>query len=1269
MVDFWQQFKDIEDQYQYRTRAVRGIHGDYNFAERMFEGAVLDTGVGQLARSLKMRFEQDGFQPEEEEGYYPLTDPQIQGYEDYIMEFVTSSSPKETEMRLRMIDRNRESRALLEDHGLARFMGNIIDPINIIPIPLAKGMGFVKGFGVGAAGTAVPLGVSEGIRSGIDPTSTTAETVFNISGGALFGGALGGLVGSIRPKQLDEFSNLWFGIHNNGVDAYNRLVDKNPGVLDGLKPLVERQSEWSEVDHLSRFIMQGTEETTTEYLKRLKTIADDPEMYEDVVTAAKLWQPDQFIPTHLGVEKIRTSQHPYFLLKNNKFDGELGNMLRRVADRIAGPPGMMTLGAEIGEKQAQGVYNKATLLNVYAKDYMRETYNSYLRSIGLNVDDLTPGQQVAESLRDLKPSRAKAYSEFMHDVTEAYLTGGKFSDPHVNEAARALQKYMERMGDEGIDAGVLGVNKIIADANRFETYYNNNLDFLKKYMDGDELAGKEAWRMGLNKRIERQRQTLDEMTSQYERYGSFKSEKQLETYRDLRAKFERNLIIKAEVDQVMNNPAALVERIEAGYRPVSEDVIKAVNNYRTSKGFYDRATALEASGGKGLADIVDPGAMGYYGRQWNHEAIRQNRDHFIEILERHYAKDGGELQRANSTISKILREMDVSGIKKYLGDEMRAVGASDEALAVMERKLDEIARTKASKGQSKADLDELRKQKVKDLVRDHMRTYGFGDDVYKDVAATLDEIERVAASGEIEGLGTSIHTFNRRLKLPSELFIRKADGSGAKVDFIETDPFRMVRRYHKRMSANIEMAREFGDARMETFMRDIEDAVDLKARRAKTKKEADEIRKEGKLQIQAIKDLSEKVLGIYNIPADPSSIGHRSLRVIKNFMVMSLMGKAAVAALADIGRVAMSVGVDKSFGDIFSILGSAAADFKAGGKLVQEFGEACEMALHGRFEAMFDLDGYIMEATPFERLVEGGVQKMFILNMLTPYTDLMKRVSGAVIQSEMARLSIKWAQEGKLPRSEMLMLTKNGIGLEEAQLIASEFKKHGKMGTKLHLSNAGTWDDPMVAKTFKTAVVQEINNAVITPGPAEKLNFMSTPVGSLMTQFKSFGFSATHRTLLSGLQHRDARALHGILSMIAMGYLVDVIKSPSYDNRDFLSSDRFLQAVDYSGATGILFDINNMVEVMSGNKVGMRPLLGVDSFFQDPNLAQRTGQVGGPVASLGLDLANTIFNPDADGSDAARSVRRLLPFNNLIWWSWAIDRIQRSAGEALDDED
>ena len=76
--------------------------------------------------------------------------------------------------------------------------------------------------------------------------------------------------------------------------------------------------------------------------------------------------------------------------------------------------------------------------------------------------------------------------------------------------------------------------------------------------------------------------------------------------------------------------------------------------------------------------------------------------------------------------------------------------------------------------------------------------------------------------------------------------------SKAVVDFIELNPENLVRNYHKRMSASIEMAREFGDSNASGEILRLRDRIELEARKAKTKGEAAAIRAEGKKSIQAI---------------------------------------------------------------------------------------------------------------------------------------------------------------------------------------------------------------------------------------------------------------------------------------------------------------------------------------------------------------------------------------------------------------------------------
>ncbi len=1275
---------EIEEERQAHSRSYGQVTGEQQFLERMLSATALDTGVGQLAQSLMYRFELDPNIPDQVDNYNPILDPQIEGLDDHLNEFVTSTSPRETAVRVRMLQKNLQRRKQLENHGFARFMGNVLDPINIIPVPISRGLGFAQGFRKGAIATAAPFAVSETARAQIDPTNPTLEPYFGIAGGALFGGALGGLVGSVPMKNLELSGGAWMG-SNDGLDAFNALKTQfGEETAQGLKPHVRKEQGETNFDHLQKIVAKAPTETTTEYTARLQSIADNEEIYNQFVSASKQWDPDELLPTGTAVERMRLSELPYLLLKNNKFEGQLGNMLRQAADRISGPPGLITTGAAAGvKKQAQGVYNRAQTHNRLVTTLNSELYDAYLKSLGKNnIAELTPGQRVVESLADLKPSRARHHNEFKREVIESYLNpeARLSDDPNVLAGVEAIMKYTTAMEKEGLNSGALGISRILNDVSNLEKRIAKQEEFLDTQLAGDVTSRNKQSKSGLINELTETSRKIDRLKEKERGIGLDEKELKSLNETELQAQsLERQF---EEINAWRADKDAFVDDLQANPREIINNNVRiAARSHAEARNLRARAQKLEE---EGLAQKVDPDAMGYFPRQWNHEAIKQNREEFVAILEKYYAKDGGELARAESTIARILKQLDSFQIKEFMRAEMRKLDVPEEQILVMERKVDGIAQRGRKNKDTIAEHKTKQIEELRVLTKDYMTTYGFGDDVNRNIAAAMSEIEGLAATGN-QNFGASTATLAREIKLPSHLFMRKSDGSGPSVDFLEIDPERAFRRYHQRMAASIEMANEFGDPTMRNFMDEVEDLINVEVSKAGSAKEGAELLREGERMIEAMNDLSQKVLGVYRIPADPSSLSARSIRVAKNLMVMSLMGKAMVAALPDMGRIAMSVGLRNAFEGAFNRWGAANKEFIAGGREVTEAGEAAEIALHGRFEAIFDIDGYIFEATPFERMVEGGVNKMFILNGLAPYTDIMKRFSGAIIQSEMMRLSVKLANNskfvqkdgeqviegaaGRLSKDETMLLARNGIGFEEAVLIAKQFETHGTKGDKLFVANAGNWDDPMVRKTFRTALVTEVNNAVITPGPADKPNFMGTGIGSLMFQFKSFAFSATQRTLLAGLQQRDAKVFHGILSMIAMGYMVDFIKSPSYDQRDFTSMDRFVQAVDYSGATGLLFDLNNMVEVMGGNNYGVRPLLGVDSFFKDPNLAQRTGQIGGPVASLGFDLMNNLFDPETSGSDWSRSVRRLLPFNNLIWWSWAVDRLQRSTGEALDGDE
>jgi hypothetical protein len=1316
------------------------IEPEQSFMENVFGGMMLDTFTGQLANQMYFRWENDAelipnLADLETTGYNPFVDSDLMGYPQD--EFLKSTSEEETQAIKDLYDHNMAIRGDLQNHGWARFMGNILDPINLIPIPIARGMGFVQGMKSGGLAVGGVMAGAESARAEIDPTNPWWEPPLAIAGGAIFGAAIGGGVGAMRSAdEIAEAGSRYIDFWNM-QDAKKRIADRGEIEIENIKPYVEPLPGENKFAHVQKLIEKPSHQTRAEHHDMIVDIVrEHPEKYEDVVAVSRLHNPDEFASTFTGIERQRFEQHPFFMLKNTLFTGGFGSNWRRLADRIAGTPGMHTKESIAGKGAIdQGVVNKAQIHNKYVREARDSLYHAYRRSQGMKLkDDLTPGQQVWESAWDVATLKYKALPDGERRVNRAYLewdyTGTKSLDPNVNAGVEALAKYWDTMGEMGVEAGVFGVIRLQKDLVNIATNIGKTQEFLLKYLEGDPTAQNKAFRLGARGTLKKDQERLinkqikiASLDQKEQRFGGLtKGEKKLKEdiqseIPELELKIRDKSSAVSQTEVYLRNPDtffANVNKADSGFMPehgftgaATKELSQVLSKHRETARINDLLYewgAKDPKTGKINPDAKLPNAdvwsRAHLPRMWHKDVVFQNREELTQILTNWYTRNrfspeqiSAAKLRGEETVATILKEKELWKVKRILDDAIKESGikVSPVEMAKINKRLDDLWDVKISKTNTRVQ----RAANLSKLVKEISEEIPFDDPIKATVFKDLEAIEDMAAVGQPEGFGASVSTMERRLDIPSALLI-KGDGTGpskASVNFIETNPELLMQNYHRRMSVSIEMAEEFGDPTMFAHLEDLRVELKLREERAGTKAERKAIREEGVKMLQAVNDLKEKALGVYRIPQDPSSLGNRTVRSLKNWMVLALMGKASIAALADIGRGAMSVGLAQTFELGFRRFGAASRDFKLAAIEVGEAGEAAEMALHGRFQSMFDLEGYSMgsNAGMFEKFFQGGVNKMFVINMLAPYTDVMKRFYGGMIQSNMIKASLDWTgtvraveresikgrkeivfegRRGSVDDSDMQALTKNGIDFEDAVAIAEQFRKHGEKGDFLFLANTRAWDNIRIQKKFRTALVGEVNNAVITPGIAEKLNFMSTPVGGLMTQFKSFALSATHRTMLAGLQQRDARAFHGVLSMIAMGYMVDMIKSPTYDKRDLLSLDRFVQAVDYSGATGVLFDLNNMLEFLTASDdqsfhMGIRPWLGVESFWKDPNLAQRTGQLGGPTASLFGDLLYSTFYSDKS-SDAVRSIRRLIPFNNVIWWTFIIDRLQRSISTSVD---
>ncbi|MEX5486411.1 hypothetical protein IC611_14920 [Proteus mirabilis] len=65
--------------------------------------------------------------------------------------------------------------------------------------------------------------------------------------------------------------------------------------------------------------------------------------------------------------------------------------------------------------------------------------------------------------------------------------------------------------------------------------------------------------------------------------------------------------------------------------------------------------------------------------------------------------------------------------------------------------------------------------------------------------------------------------------------------------------------------------------------------------------------------------------------------------------------------------------------------------------------------------------------------------------------------------------------------------------------------------------------------------IKDVRTTVITPGIGDTPLMMSSELGKIVMQFKTFFFATHNRALVSGIQSGDASFYYGALLQVALG--------------------------------------------------------------------------------------------------------------------------------------
>ena len=550
-----------------------------------------------------------------------------------------------------------------------------------------------------------------------------------------------------------------------------------------------------------------------------------------------------------------------------------------------------------------------------------------------------------------------------------------------------------------------------------------------------------------------------------------------------------------------------------------------------------------------------------------------------------------------------------------------------------------------------------------------------------DVEKYIDSINRVSARFRSRDLGLS-----------NEDYIRLADAG-----FVETDMQILTKFYFNQTIPDIEITKVFGDPmgfgtqwskNPNVFQRGISQIAEEydkqieELRLLGTKKSLKKMNDLIRLKEEALVDADAAIAllrGTYGLHPDPNRSMSRGIRMFKLYNAMTML--TGLAQVVDIARLVSINGITRTFRLSWEVYqtGMWKEIAKSSTKSGQLGGECLDMFQSSRAMAMYGLDDAFGVYGKFEKGMSSlGNLYFTFLNLSNPWNTGVKSIATLFNGTRLLEAIEGLVTKGKITKVNRARLKNLGITDEMAKDIWKEYIQHGfgkgankyKNGDSyklLRVANSEAWKNKKAAEAYHQAIGKQVNIDIVTPSKGDVPLWANTEIGGVLSQFKKFGMASTQRMLLRGLQERDAQFLNGVLMLMAAGAMVDAYRQKAF-NRDYSkkpTGQKLVDAFDRSGLGGIFSDINNAIERLGNNEIGLRPILGSKKpygtyrdFFNNP-IPDVLGPTTSQIANIG-DIMWT-WGTGKYNHHTARNVRRLLPFQNVWFLDSLFDEVERDA--------
>ena len=426
---------------------------------------------------------------------------------------------------------------------------------------------------------------------------------------------------------------------------------------------------------------------------------------------------------------------------------------------------------------------------------------------------------------------------------------------------------------------------------------------------------------------------------------------------------------------------------------------------------------------------------------------------------------------------------------------------------------------------------------------------------------------------------------------------------------------------------------------------------------------------------EAVRDLFK---GRFGLAKNPQRFLSRFYRLIKPFNSSGMLS-GALAGLPDIARIVTYNGLKRSSGRLLQFFNASVSNldiFKKANRQANRAGQAIEFMLdggranqvygshHDTFATMNNLDRTVQSISSFN---------FKYINGMASWTWFWKTAASNDIGTEIIEASLRFVN-GKATKKDMMRFNHAGVAPGEIKDIADAYKKYGfgKDGIEynpnynlLKFANTENWiENPKeinAAFRFNRMLNEGVDYQIITPTLGDTPLFASDELGAVILQFKKFIFAFDRKVMQRGLQERDLSFLTQMGALLFFGMVVDGIRS-SQLGKDYSKKDireKIYDGFERAGVGGIFLETNRMLETLTDNRIGLRPLVGIGKPY-GTSLAWKTGVLG-PTASQFATVSQIMYDwgRGKHTHHTARRIRKLVPFNNIWYLDSIFDKLEK----------